>query len=76
VNVYENFQRLVTADGGYESEFALAYADKAAEAMDPELRERVNRMFDGIPGIVACDYLKFYCDLHRKKYGSEFCVNE
>ena len=76
VNAYENFQRIVTADGGYESESALAYADKAAEAMDPELRQRVERSFDGIPQIVASDYLKFYCDLHRGKFGEEFCVKE
>jgi hypothetical protein len=76
MNAYQNFQRIVTADGGCVSEFALTYADKAAEAMDRELRERVNRLFDGIPGVEASDYLKFYCDLHRMKYDKEFSVKE
>ena len=70
MSAHQTFNRIVAANGGV-TQFALDYADRAAAAMDPELRERVDRLFDGIPGVEAEDYLRFYCQLHAMKYGME-----
>jgi hypothetical protein len=71
MNAHQTFNRIVAANGGV-TQFALDYADRASLAMDPELRERVDAVFDGFPGVEAGDFLRLYCELHMLKYRREF----
>jgi hypothetical protein len=71
MNAHQTFNRIVAANGGV-TQFALDYVDRASIAMDPELHERVDAVFDGFPGVDAGDFLRIYCELHLLKHGTEF----